>query len=237
LTLKEIEKIFKDFVCVILLCMFVSLLTKKNTIMKKLLLVLLVAIMAIPTFQSCKKGENDPTISLRSRKARLIGEWKLSAGTVTENYGSDIYNYTYNGSTLVVSGAANGSWTHTDAISIKKDGTFQVTIIDDNDQYVMEGNWYFLGANKDEDIKNKEVVNFNYTKITSTPSGGTPSVITMSGFLNAHPSIPDNLFPYNGMGFTWQLDQLKNKEIIVKINSSLTTSSIDSYSGTLTYVQ
>jgi hypothetical protein len=30
------------------------------------------------TVQSCRKGEDDPAISLRSRDARLIGEWKLS---------------------------------------------------------------------------------------------------------------------------------------------------------------
>jgi len=36
-----------------------------------------VAIVSV-TVQSCKKGEDDPAISLRSRDARLIGEWKLS---------------------------------------------------------------------------------------------------------------------------------------------------------------
>jgi hypothetical protein len=46
--------------------------------MKKLFLVLLIAIFAIPTFQSCKKGENDPSISFKSRDARITAEWKLT---------------------------------------------------------------------------------------------------------------------------------------------------------------
>ena len=30
------------------------------------------------TILACKKGENDPFLSLSSRKARLAGEWKLT---------------------------------------------------------------------------------------------------------------------------------------------------------------
>jgi len=47
--------------------------------MKRLLLVLLVAIIAIPTFQSCKKYENGPTISFRSKKARVANDWAISS--------------------------------------------------------------------------------------------------------------------------------------------------------------
>jgi hypothetical protein len=197
--------------------------------MKRVLLVLLVAIFAIPTFQSCKKGDNDPSISLRSRKARLVGEWKLSAGSIVVNNASNIYNYTYNGSTVVESGTANSSTSHTEAISIKKDGTFTATVLDDGDQTVIVGDWYFLGANKDASIKNKEVVDFVYKTWTSTPAGGTPSVVTLSGFVRDDPN--------NGYGFTWQLDELKNKEIVVKYNSSTTFSSTNTYTGTMTYVQ
>jgi hypothetical protein len=207
--------------------------------MKRLILVLLVAIMAIPAFQSCKKGENDPTISLRSRKARLVGEWKLSEGTIVNNYGSDVYTFTYNGSTCVVSGAGSASWSHTDQISIEKDGTFKLTLVDDGATDILEGNWYFLGANKETEIKNKEAVNFVYTKWTSTPAGGTPTVTSYSGFIFTHYSVPNgfNDFPYNGFGFTWLLDELKNKEIIVKVESTKTGTTTDNYTGTMTYVQ
>lgn len=36
------------------------------------------------SIQSCKKGENDPGLSLKSRKARLTGEWTLKSMEMTE---------------------------------------------------------------------------------------------------------------------------------------------------------
>jgi hypothetical protein len=39
----------------------------------------LIAAAIIPTIQSCKKGEGDPFISLKSRKARVAGEWTISS--------------------------------------------------------------------------------------------------------------------------------------------------------------
>jgi hypothetical protein len=45
---------------------------------KKLIIALSVAAIVAPTLESCKKGENDPAISLRSRKARVAGEWTVS---------------------------------------------------------------------------------------------------------------------------------------------------------------
>lgn len=40
----------------------------------------------------CKKGENDPTLSLRSRKARLVGKWVFEEGSMTLNQNSR-YSY------------------------------------------------------------------------------------------------------------------------------------------------
>jgi hypothetical protein len=47
--------------------------------MKKVLGIALIAAFAVPSFQACKKGEDDPGLSLRSRKARLAGEWTLAS--------------------------------------------------------------------------------------------------------------------------------------------------------------
>ena len=59
--------------------------------MKKisLLSTILLAAFAI-SFQSCKRGENDPTISFKSRTERLSGEWKLTA-----KQGTDVTNFIY----------------------------------------------------------------------------------------------------------------------------------------------
>ncbi|SFT67587.1 hypothetical protein SAMN05216474_1718 [Lishizhenia tianjinensis] len=45
--------------------------------MRKLVFLSLAFITSL-TFTSCKKGENDPAISLKSRDARITGEWKLT---------------------------------------------------------------------------------------------------------------------------------------------------------------
>lgn len=38
----------------------------------------IIILLLISVFSSCKKGENDPLVSLISRKARLCGEWKVT---------------------------------------------------------------------------------------------------------------------------------------------------------------
>ena len=52
--------------------------------MKKSLLALVaISVVASGTLSSCKKGENDPFLSLRTRKARLVSDWKLKDGHAT----------------------------------------------------------------------------------------------------------------------------------------------------------
>ncbi|PIP55156.1 MAG: hypothetical protein COX07_01410 [Bacteroidetes bacterium CG23_combo_of_CG06-09_8_20_14_all_32_9] len=58
----------------------------------KLLLLLVIIIVIIP---SCKKGDNDPFLSLRSRKARITGEWKLITGTTIYTFNDTTESVTY----------------------------------------------------------------------------------------------------------------------------------------------
>jgi hypothetical protein len=58
---------------------------------KKVMIALAVAALVAPTLESCKKGENDPGLSLRSRKGRVAGEWKV---TSWEEKNSSTSNYT-----------------------------------------------------------------------------------------------------------------------------------------------
>jgi len=48
--------------------------------MKKYLSIVLLISVVLGTFtlSSCKKGPNDPFISLRSRKARMVGDWTIA---------------------------------------------------------------------------------------------------------------------------------------------------------------
>lgn len=74
--------------------------------MKQKAVIITIFIINIFLFNSCKKGEEDPWLSLRSRESRLIGKWKLEekvysykykreeTSTNNVNTESEIYNYT-----------------------------------------------------------------------------------------------------------------------------------------------
>jgi hypothetical protein len=77
-----------------------------------------VAIVSV-TVQSCKKGEDDPAISLRSRDARLIGEWKLSKYESKTDVRDAVSYSTVNGNSI----------TQTLSITESFDGSVQTTTV------------------------------------------------------------------------------------------------------------
>jgi len=107
-----------------------------------------VAIVSV-TVQSCKKGEDDPGLSLSSRKARFAGEWTIDAWddagtsvntnnsssavtTSTEVYSTKITGNTYTSTsnfTSTAAGSTASSTTTNGTVSeatytIEKDGTW-----------------------------------------------------------------------------------------------------------------
>jgi len=50
---------------------------------------ILISLLSVFVFSECKKGEEDPLISLRTRKARVVGKWKIKSGTV--KHAGDFY--------------------------------------------------------------------------------------------------------------------------------------------------
>ena len=157
----------------------------------------LVAIIGLTTISSCKKGENDPFISLKSRKARISGEWKLSEGTITETSTSggttDTDVTTYTGTTKSYNGNTS---TYSETLTIEKDGTFESVIIEDGVYLTIRGNWYFSGKSKDIELKKKEAIIFSELQYVFT--SGTNTYTGLYG---------DQII---------LIDQLKNKEIIFK---------------------
>lgn len=194
--------------------------TKAMKNLKKALLILIVVGMALP---ACKKGENDPGISLKSRKARLTGEWKLTEGSTTQTSGSTTATYAYNGSTCTVtSGGFSSTDPYTEKIEFLKDGTFEYVITEGADLTTIKGSWYFGGKAKDLDIKNKESVVLLITSEVYT-SGGTTSTYTYTG---------------SQIGtYVLYLDKLSNKQIVIIVDGTYTGGSASSQSGTMTYEQ
>ncbi len=172
-----------------------------------------IAIAGLSTISSCKKGENDPFLSLKSRKARITGEWKLTEGTITSssNFGGSTFTYTttYTNTTSTSNGSTNA---YSETLTIEKDGTYEVAIIDDGYPTTISGNWFFVGKIKDIDIKKKEAIMFVAQKF----------------------SEPGYVETYNGLygGEVMIMDQLKNKEVVFK--GSFTSSSTG-YNGSNAY--
>jgi len=200
----------------------------------------LVALLATASLgiQSCKKGENDPSLSLRSRKARLTGEWQLSAyeGTSESVSGSGskiTTTYSFDGAIEKVSQTTSfGSSSTTTTFENKyetsyvfnKDGSFKISYsnLDNNTRSESEGFWMFLEGNENADLKDKEAILLTYTKTTNTDKDG--KVTTNSG-----KDLTNN-------SQTLVLDQLKNDEIIYKVNyQSINSSTSNNTTVSSTY--
>ncbi len=101
---------------------------------KPLALYSLVIILCATAFEGCKKGPEDPAFSLRSRKARLVGDWEIITYTVEgENYLMETetlqqHDYYCGNYTLVNEHERNIT------IEIEKDGDFVITTETKTDQ-------------------------------------------------------------------------------------------------------
>jgi hypothetical protein len=135
--------------------------------MKRILFFLIFLVGFQILYSGCKKGDDDPFISIFSRKARICGEWNITEGRI--DYGTpDIAEIDYysNGGKVTVQatqGSIDGTYTWT--YSINRDGSykmFRIVRLPYNPSYTVteEGYWYFLSKNKGTDRKNKECVAF-----------------------------------------------------------------------------
>lgn len=177
--------------------------------MKTTIKVALAALMiAGVSLESCKKGENDPFLSLRSRKARVTGDWTVKKGEGTRTSGSTTTTWTFDGATYTQTQGSNSvSTSETITMNFEKDGTYKmVTTITDasvnyTDVTTETGTWNFTG--KIGDDKNKDHIvmrTLTSTDVTTIGSSSTTTTDTWTG---------DNA-PANVM----YIDQLKNKEMI-----------------------
>jgi hypothetical protein len=192
--------------------------------MKTVKIAILMLMAVVFVLPSCKKGENDPFLSLSSRKARLTGTWSLKEGTINYVSGGTTYTYTYNGTQCTLAyGSFSSTTPYTQKITVNKDGSYAVDVNDDSDLSTEEGQWYFGGKSKELDLKNKESVVMRETSYTYTPSGGSASVNTYEGT-----SCPIS---------TMNIDKLASKEMVVIYDGSDTGSSTTTITGTMTYEQ
>ncbi|MFH0866800.1 MAG: hypothetical protein V1904_11435 [Bacteroidota bacterium] len=201
--------------------------------MKKVKIALLMLLAFVLILPACKKGPNDPFLSLKSRKARLVGEWELKEGTTTTTgidiWGGNSYSftqiYTFSGTTRTFTGSYDGTpYTpvtilYTQNVTFDKDETYENVTNDDGDIYTEKGGWYFGGANKEFELKNKETVLMSATSYTSTSGSSSYTGTDAMGY----PSV-------------WLLDELSSKELIVSFDGTSSNSGGSSTTtGTLTF--
>jgi len=131
----------------------------KNT--RRVILALLTVAIILPTFNSCKKGEDDKLLPFSSRKFRLCNTWVLEKGKeiTTSTWSGSVpveWNYTTD------SKQKNGGNTfyYSEEISFDKDHTFKVIIHDEesNSKAIQTGSWSWGSKDKELDLKAREYI-------------------------------------------------------------------------------
>lgn len=170
---------------------------------------------------SCKKGENDPFLSCRSRKTRVVGEWLLSSGTITTHSGTQIDSTLYNGSTYIEYLNGNiiqGVYTH--RILFERKGSFTEEILSDNVLEKIDGYWMFGARNKDAGMKSKETI-IVFIQSDALIANGITTITTYSGT--------------NYRSYAMKLDELKNEEMTLIYDGSTNNQNSSDLKGSLSF--
>jgi hypothetical protein len=180
----------------------------------KLTLLLIISLAAL--FTGCKKGKDDPFLSLRSRKARVTGDWTVTSGTSTYVYSSGnysrtstftysetSYSYVHNENGIITTGGGSSKIT----MKFEKDGKFRSTNTGDGSTGTSEGTWNFTDGIGDAKKKEQIVVRLS-------SGSNTGSTINTS-------------YTYTGneTDITMNLKELRNKKMVIIMESGYTSSS------------
>lgn len=183
------------------------------------ILAILVIMMVVPSIQSCRKGDEDPFLSLRRRKARLVGTWKLDSGSEEfSNSLSQSYTIVYDGSTAVnTQNSVPETYVYNEELVFGSDYTFVKTLVSGTNETVSEGFWSFLG--KYDEFEKKETICIS---INHETSGANETNLT-----------GDQMFRY-----IFRLKKLSNKEIQIEYEGTYEYANFSYESYSLkTYVQ
>ena len=177
---------------------------------------ILTTIFILFAFSECKKGPDDPLISLRTRKARIEGNWTLKSGTeisTSSGFGgsSGESHTTYtetNYSYVSHSHSGNSNYSEQNSgtfgmkMSFKKDGTFTIEQLYDESTATIKGTWNFTGKTKD--IKKKEQIALTLTS-TSDPDNNANSVVNS-----------------NQVFAVFNIKELRNKKMVLELEDNST---------------
>lgn len=163
---------------------------------------ILLSISITLLFSACKKGANDPTISLLTRKARVVGEWTIKSGTFTYSTTSsqnkktnERFTYSENSYDYVGTDENNVTYTakgtYVFKMKFEKDGKVKITETLDNMSSVINGTWNFNSGVGSAKSKEEIIIHATYE---SYPVGSTK-------------------YSGNQTNITYTLTQLRNKKM------------------------
>ena len=164
--------------------------------------ILIISSISVLMSSSCKKGEEDPAITLLSRKARLAGDWKLKSGELhltkkLANGNSTEYNYNFDPGHYILDSSRSSSSLKGKfdlSISFTRKGIMNLNQTMDNENFTSEGTWDFAG--KIGKYKNKEFISLQLKD--------------MVGYSNRL-----DFFNKSVIQFNYRIKELRNKEIIL----------------------
>ena len=189
--------------------------------MKKLIVLLVTISMAMSFFNSCKKGTNDPSISLRSRDARLIQKWKLTGMTSTvTSVDTNTIGTTF--TTITTTKTFDGT-TLSSTMSITN-GTTGTT----NSTTATSTGSYLLTINKDGTVSYTQTYKATGVPLETNTGTGTwnwldakKSKTDLMLYLNADYNTSFDFLPTNNPE-ECTIDKLSEKELVLKVSYSST---------------
>ena len=201
--------------------------------MKKKILIISSIVLLFASLNSCKKGEDDPFLSLLPRTQRLAGEWTLKSAEYTKQYKSvfdstmqtEYYTFIDENYTKITKVGSltveNKIYSYSDKIKIDKTGKYNETVTNDGENLTYEGIWTWINKNKENGLKNKEAILLTITKKIEADGATTYSGKTI---------YPDDIMIFK---------KLTNKEFVIQFDYSHPNDNYElySYTGTMTYVK
>ena len=171
-------------------------------------------------FTECRKGENDPFLSLRTRKVRVTGFWKLDAGTYSyfsPNIMDLLIEYDGKKATEKLSGRIIETYNYSIEFKINKDYSFERIIIENGFSKIEKGAWFFNKKSRELELKNKEAITLSILSIES------------SGIKTSYTGARADEI--------WLIDKLKNNELILRKENTFTTSTTDTEIYEMNYLK
>lgn len=215
--------------------------------MKKTIIFSSCILLASIGFDACKKGPNDPFFSIYSRKARVAGEWKLTAGTELTSINGKIENKTDDGSYQSITDTAGKSYKdeHTVTYTMEKKGGYTgtehrvhtdiqndvplpnwktTTTTTTDNQYI--GIWNF--TDKIGEPKKKSQLTMIETSDTWTSTVRTVVVDDLNAVFSDSTKLYTGVITNAGnpgSAVLWDLDELRNKKMVVLVKNTSNNSS------------